>query len=323
MASKAISYYQNFPGIYLLAALLAFLLVSCEDFFVSEAKNVKIPGSEPQLVVYSFISPQDSAIKVNVYRSTPYTMKENEVKPVGNRAYVSIAKNGEEFKQLTYHEEDDCFMINANEFPIVAGNYYKLKVESFEGEKVNAECYVPEIKYQNFNVDSVYFETQRYWGQGFALRYHFMMAAENDENYYRTGAHNKWQMTLPGEELQNDTVVTGNYYFGIERGKEFFADQGGGKHSFKASGHINYLVFVDDNGKMVYQQAEAFVDSIFIYLLQTDFHYYRFHKSVSDYGYYDEDFPFAESVHIYSNVNGGLGVFAGYNRKNFYVPWID
>jgi hypothetical protein len=296
------------------------ILASCEDFFVSEATNVNIPGSEPQLVVYSFISPQDSAIKVSVYRSTPYTMKENDVKPVGNRAYVSIAKKGQEFKQLTYHEDDECFMISANDFPVEAGNYYELKVESFEGEKVNAECYVPEIRYQNLAVDSIYFETTQFGGRQFALRYHFTAVADNRENYYRTGAHNKWQMTIPDEELQNDTVITGYYYFGIERGKQYFADRGGGKHSFKAVGRTHYYLVFDENGKPVFQAPDGVVDSIFIYLLQTDYHYYRFHKSVNEYGYYDEDFPFAESVHIYSNIKGGLGTFAGYNRRNFYVP---
>ena len=323
MASKAISHHQNFPAFYLLTALLAFLLVSCEDFFVSEAKNVNIPGSEPQLVVYAFISPQDTAIRVNVYRSTPYTMKENEVKPVGNRAYVSIAKKGQELTQLTYHDEDDCFMIGADEFAVEAGNYYKLKVESFEGEIVNAECYVPEIRYQNPAVDSIYFETQRFWGQGFALRYHFTAIANERENYYRTGAYNKWEMLLTGDPVQNDTVVTGNYYFWIERGKEYIADQGGDKHSFKAVGSTNYYGVYDEQGNLVFQAPEGVVDSIFIYLLQTDYHYYRFHKSVSDYGYYDEDFPFAESVLIYSNINGGLGIFSGYNRRDFYIPLLE
>ncbi len=323
MASKAIPYRQNFPAFILLFALLAFLLVSCEDFFVSEAKNVNIPGSEPQLVVYAFISPQDTVLRVNVYRSTPYTMKENEVKPVGNRAYVSIAKKGQEFTQLTYHEEDDCFMISADEFPIEAGNHYMLKVESFDGEKVTAECYVPEIRYQNPVVDSLYFEAQGYGSQGFALRYHFTAIANERENYYRTGAYNKWEMPLTGVPMKNDDVITGNYYFWIERGKEYIADQEGGKHSFKAVGWTNYFRVYDEQGNLVFQAPDGVVDSIFIYLLQTDYHYYRFHKSVSEYNYYDDDFPFAESVLIYSNINGGLGVFAGYNRRDFYVPLIE
>jgi hypothetical protein len=51
--------------------------------------------------------------------------------------------------------------------------------------------------------------------------------------------------------------------------------------------------------------------SLLIYIHSIDKHYYNFHKSienVTDYG----DNPFAESTHLYSNIEGGLGVFASY-----------
>jgi hypothetical protein len=53
-------------------------------------------------------------------------------------------------------------------------------------------------------------------------------------------------------------------------------------------------------------------DSAFlrIYLLSTDKPYYDFHKSLENYSLGDT--PFAEPSFVYSNVKGGLGIFASY-----------
>jgi hypothetical protein len=53
-------------------------------------------------------------------------------------------------------------------------------------------------------------------------------------------------------------------------------------------------------------------DSAFlrIYLLNTDKPYYDFHKSLENYSL--GDYPFTEPSFLYSNVKGGLGIFASY-----------
>jgi hypothetical protein len=50
-------------------------------------------------------------------------------------------------------------------------------------------------------------------------------------------------------------------------------------------------------------------------LLHVDRHYYLYHRSLRNAGR-SQDNPFAEPVLVYSNVTGGLGVFAAYNRSN-------
>jgi hypothetical protein len=51
-------------------------------------------------------------------------------------------------------------------------------------------------------------------------------------------------------------------------------------------------------------------------LLHTDRHYYQYHLSVRG-ASRSQDNPFAEPTLIYSNVTGGLGIFAAYNRTAF------
>jgi len=61
------------------------------------------------------------------------------------------------------------------------------------------------------------------------------------------------------------------------------------------------------------------VDPIFVYFVGPDQHYYSFHKSVNDYFYSGDGFPFAESVIVYSNFPGALGVFGGYNIRTYFI----
>jgi len=53
-------------------------------------------------------------------------------------------------------------------------------------------------------------------------------------------------------------------------------------------------------------------------LLNVDVHYYKYHKSLSS---NNEDNPFAEPTLIYTNINGGLGVFAAYNKTMVTKDW--
>jgi hypothetical protein len=53
--------------------------------------------------------------------------------------------------------------------------------------------------------------------------------------------------------------------------------------------------------------------NLYAYLAVTDRHYYLYHHSVIKHQEVDGN-PFAEPVLIYSNIEGGLGVFSGYNQ---------
>ncbi|MFQ5636990.1 MAG: DUF4249 family protein [bacterium] len=59
------------------------------------------------------------------------------------------------------------------------------------------------------------------------------------------------------------------------------------------------------------------IEMFIVVLLTTSESYYNFHKSV-DQQNATEDNPFAEPVPIYTNIENGLGVFAGYS--SFVYP---
>jgi hypothetical protein len=292
----------------LLPIIFAFaVFAGCEDFFITEVDDIYLSNVNQKLVVNSYISPQDTIIRVFVNRSTAFGNNSNLSPDVAGNADVYMGRKGGELKKLTWLPERRFFGIAANEIGIEPGVYYVLKVQSHQGEVVEAECYVPEMDFSDFEVDPPQVSSNDEWGYNdFYLNWRLRATQGNEEKYYSTGAwmafYDIWYMNDPP-----DTNFVYRNRFRLEKGQEFFAAKEGRSFSF----------MVKDTK---YFGPES-VDSMFIYLLQTDIHYYRYHKSASSYFYYNDDFPFSEAVHIYTNIQGGLGVFAGYNRRNYYVPF--
>ena len=305
-------------------ALIGFTLVlalaACEDFFVSEATNVTPPGSEPQLVVYSFISPSDTVIRVFVDRSTPH-INPQLYKPVNENAIVKMAKKQEEFTTLTYDSESGFFSISAKSLSIEPGNFYKLKVETPEGEKLEAECFVPVYETISVSIEPIRVSIDEWGLKNGRVNWVIEPTPGNQERYYRTICYSAaW---LFPDNNNPDTIQGSNRPLYIDRGQALFQSSLAQAFSFRAEYYNPGSYFWYDYDNWQYIESTNGTDSVFVSVMQTDEHYYKFHKSLDNYYYYGDDFPFAEPTRIYTNVKGGLGVFAAYSRKNYYVPFEE
>lgn len=293
----------------LMTALL--LLTGCEDFFISEATNVDIPGSEPQLVVYSFISPRDTMIRVTVNRSLPNTMDPRNVPLVNGEAHVLMAKKGEAFTQLSYDENLMAFVINADDFAVEAGNEYTLKVEAFTGETVEAECFVP-----GFEIDTVILHdpvqtSDQYEQFKTVYQWEVHPVPSSQVRYFRSGTFNS---TWGNYDNQQQLSLLMVMPLSLDKGQEYFTHTNESAPVFQAT---TWSYPYEGGGSTDYGNFNR-VDSVFAYVMQTDYHYYQFHKSVENYYNSDDGFIFSEAVYIYSNIKGGLGVFAGYNQRVYF-----
>jgi hypothetical protein len=299
---------------------IPFLLISCEDFFLSEANNVDIPGSEPQLVVNSFLSPQDSVIKVYLQWSDPYIDNSVGSLPAINTFDVYIAnENGNEVK-LEYIT--DVFSLPVSQFPVLPNENYKLRVVGENGFEASSNCFVPGFTANDPEIAPL-IQTTDEWGNSFIMiDWQFQAQNTGTEKFYRTGA-----MIKSYEFFRNDNnqiESEGPYYQDIylEKGFPLFSDKEGSVYSFRTE-RWNYFYNFDDpfTGQPINPEELYFwrVDSIFVYLIESDFPYYRYHKSVDDYFNYGDDNPFAESVIIYNNISNGLGTFGGFNKRKYFV----
>ncbi len=250
--------------------------------------DVKLPVIEPKLVIMSFISPQDSIVKVEVSLSQPLYNNANsqDHSPISN-ATVQI-NNGTNTKTLTYNAIENYYEVSASQFPIVAGTTYYLTVSTPDGKNVNASTWVP-------TANSTLTFSSRIINDPSQSNAFIIESSWNDpagsEDYYRISYYS--QDTCSG---CLDTTYT-------HLVSDNFSDKENNGSIFNKNMQVNKKL-----GKSGY-----------LFLIHATKEYYLYHTKLNmvaiDQG------PFSESVQMYSNIQGGYGIFSGFNQyKVLVVP---
>jgi hypothetical protein len=275
--------------------LLTFILAafaSCERL----VDNVEVPRIPPQLVMYSFLSPEDSVITVQVSISTP--LFENVTNRFGNINYVTNAQvniqsnTGRSATFPAFDDEAYGYILSTSVYAIIPGETYRITVQH-QGKTAWGETTIPatavpiqEISHvqllQNNSVigsNTPAFKIRTMWND-----------PANENNFYRVvvNSYFGWQIEPggPKEEYTFDICNTNMYDDQRRNGQQIVSvcDD----YNFKGPGDTaNYKVL----------------------LLTTDKPYYEYH--IRRLNYVGED-PFSEPTPMYHNVNGGLGVVGSY-----------
>lgn len=268
-------------------------------------ENVNLPETTPKLVVYSYISPVDTIIYVSVSMSAPiFNNSGNTPKDVTD-ANVVISDEEGHSTQLLYDEMINNYTVSASVFPIMAGKTYYLKVQTPDGKIAEANCAVPfsnNTSMQFLSLDSI---IDQYQNKEYILRVNFT-DIPNQQNYYRiypvVKLHN-----FDNQGIRYD--IYQKMYF--KYGDECIDDKDKDGQTFNLS--LDYFTNVDPQ----YSNGDV-IDYFKIYLMHADKEYYEFHKSISN---YEGSNPFSEPTLIYSNMNGGYGVFAAYNPYELIITY--
>ncbi len=279
------------------ACLLATVfLLACEK----EVTSIKLPAASSQLVIHSFISPQDTMLNVYVTESKPVTGDRpgSVSTPVADAA-VTLS-DGERTISLPVTSiftgsRGDVYRVRAEAFPVVAGRTYFLEVSTPDGRRATAQCTVPEARVTpEFLMDSAVRndygqEYVKYTGRIRWLDY------PGETNFYRTDGE-IWFVRPAGRGELVEERFRLNYDF---RANHFFSDSRL-DGALLTSPEFSFNITENINSATVYA-----------YLLTTDRSYFEYHRTLRA---GENDNPFAEPVLIYSNVEGGQGVFAAFNR---------
>jgi len=283
---------SNYLRITFLVTLLL-LMGACEKDITSEVKI----NSQPMLVVTSFISPQDTGLVVKVSKTRPAVgvVTSNSAKVTD--ATVSIS-NGTRAVRLNYDATRDIYWTEASTLPILPGETYLLTVSTPDGAQVTASCTVPVTEGIAFTKLEHSITTESYEGQGDYYRHSFdfqWQDAAGQENYYH--ALSLLEYFEPGLN-RNRRLPLDNY-----GEKVFFSDE-------KQDGQLFASV-----GKFQYSSQDVLPSPLYLeaHLSVTDRPYYLYHESIEKQNQTNGN-PFAEPVIIYTNIQGGLGVFAAYNQ---------
>ncbi|MBW6489597.1 MAG: DUF4249 domain-containing protein [Lentimicrobium sp.] len=265
-------------------------LIAC-FFFMSSCENmvsdVDVPLSDPRLIVHSVISPQDEFIKVIVSKSSPlYTQSnynwEDRFPPVTN-AVVKLTE-GNNSIILPYNPELKAFSISAEFFPVIPGKTYNLEVTAPGGYYATATTTIPDFEVPEIEILDI--DNISDMGN-IAVMVNFRFRdIPGQGQYYRVAPG-----FLTGDDYYNETYV---YEIGLSRGENYITDKNsdGEYFTFRTS-----EVYTGYNSNV----------KIYIRLFVTGESYYNYHRSVSS---FEGENPFSEPTPVYTNINGGLGLFA-------------
>jgi hypothetical protein len=281
-----------------LYCLNVFFFCSCEK----EVTNLVPKGAEARLVVTCFISPTDTLLRATLLRSLP-------VLATGQLSSNNILNgsirlsDGATSVELIFNPKVQAYTADAARMPIVAGKNYFLEASEPSGLIARATCRVPAAPEPSLlvRVDS----SQTTFGDGSSGYEYFVRMQWQDtplkNNHYRVVADLKTKEIYGGEYYANSFPVD-------------WPDEG--RNQIMNDNDLDGAVLTSPIGFLTGLGQRTPVAQVYAYLLHTDKHYYLYHKTLRD---SRADNPFAEPILLYTNIEGGLGVFAAYLKETVAV----
>ncbi|MHC1774662.1 MAG: DUF4249 domain-containing protein [Lentimicrobium sp.] len=271
--------------------VLLFALSACDSMI----SDVEVPDSDPKLVVTGFLSPTDDTITIVVRKTRPLyepTPGYDNTFPPVNNATVTLS-DGLNSISVPYNQLSGAYQIKATAMPVIENNAYSLSVTTPDGYNASATCIVPEGTSPEVEITGI--DTLNEYGTvSRKVSFRFRDLPGNGQ-YYRVAAG-----TIYGDEYYFNSYF---YETGFERGEPFVSDKN------------------KDEEYFIYKTWEIYEDNspdniLYISVSLTDDNYYNYHRSINS---FSGDNPFAEPTPVYSNISGGVGVFAGVNGKTTEV----
>ncbi|ADB41697.1 DUF4249 domain-containing protein [Spirosoma linguale] len=302
------------------STLITFLSVIGLFIGCSSLRNEVDPSllgfASSKLVVTGYLSPQDTTLAVKVTRSK--TVVGNDSLDTGSNvtdATVTLTE-GSRSVILRYNRlnspvdslKQPYYSASARMLPIITGRTYTLTVTTPNGERVRSTCTVPNrVRPTAVTFDS----TTENQGRSLLRRYYVLVRWQDppgEANYYQVTGYFQY-MTKPvqGVSLLGTTQLSNS-----DDNRGLFSDAGlDGTQMISGKAYMLSTPFTSDQvtnfyGK--YRDAKVTVN-----LMSVDRAYYQFQEAVIRQRRVRNN-PFAEPVLIPSNIEGGLGCFAGYNN---------
>lgn len=275
--------------------LIVLINISCEKELNSNSIN-----NNKEIVVNGFINP-DSIVKINV----SFTYPENIDKPDTNNLFINNAicllyENNTFIDTLNYTKNG--FYI-CNNFKPATDNTYKLTIKVKGFKEINATTTIPKKVKFSVNLEKIY---------PLVYKGNITFKDPIGDTYFLFNILTKDTFKYSFEDVSHIEYSDGGlqYYFtNPDVGKSIEGQ------SFRNQNTFSDAKFKDKTYNLNIQRIEIYFDNDYLYFWLTTLNkdLYLNLKSKKKYDDVIND-VFAEPVNIYSNINGGLGIFAGYNR---------
>lgn len=277
----------------LLVAFAVLTLLSCDT---DVTQDYTIPYAE-HLVLESFISPQDTLIQVRVMKTAPSIGKK-----IGQTGLISDARvelsNGTRTVTLPFVTDTGTqlngngvgrlrgYQLKTSEFPIEAGRTYTLRASVPSGLSAQARCTVPTRNVDPSQVDIKRGTTSQDGRPRPTIQVRVKDVVGMTNRYFVTIFRINEHKNNLGKLIQNRYPAQTDYLSDNNRDGDWLSSQ-------------KISLYVNTN-----ERFELFVAT-------TDIPYYEYNTTIQKHQDAQGN-PFAEPQPVYSNVSGGLGVFAAY-----------
>lgn len=288
------------PILFIFSCATAFFFCACE-----KDANIKLPEVNSKIVIEGFISPNDTVISITVRRSKPVfkATAYNINNPVVDATV--LLSDGINSINLPYKPSKRAYAIPTSLYPVQNGKTYYLSVSTPDGNSVSAETTVPNDTVTMSSLTSVveeirdpYFPNDPYYHTRFTIQWQDI---PNVKNYYRTIVED----INRSYNFPYDTTIVQTY---ISFNEQLYDDK-------EFDGHL----------KTVFDLSTSYISpsnpvAMEVKLLNCSYEYYQYHKLINAARDASAGNPFAEPTIMYTNINGGLGVFAAYTstKKRIY-----
>jgi hypothetical protein len=291
------------PGyIFLYAIILSpFSLSSC----TKDASYVTLPEFTRKINIRAFISPDQSENKIFVGATMPrFGELKIVMNPVGNVS-LNLYENSLEVQLDTICENLPLvgYLFHIRNFKFKEGQTYHLKVKSDLGLEVESTCTIPMNRDFQITVDTSSRKTTNDYGERISILTAKISISDSpgELNYYRLlylyeRHYPSLNIIESSNPLSDDLTLSERDRMHNDIGQD-------GKKIL-----VRTIEFTPKN----LDDPSPEPDSSFLrfYLLNTDKPYYDFHMSLNDYP--SGESLFTEPPFMYSNVKGGVGIFASY-----------
>jgi hypothetical protein len=265
---------------YILAIVLIGMVSSCEK----DATDVDIPKVNKELVMFSFLSPEEKDIEVSLEYSTPIFAPQS-YSSVETDAIVTITGSDGTIDTIPFDNFARKYILSQSIFPIKGGLSYTITAKT-NNTSVSGTTTVPTntiqtVKLSYKQLSNNYTENGPYYSYNCVFK-----DVSNSKNYYRVTPETK--IWFPSEFRDTMYSIVGNRLFNNQNQK----------------GEEYNLTFEDNN-----YNTSSDKMSVKFHLMLTDVHYYEYHIRRLE---YVGDDPFSEPTPQYSNNSNGFGVIGSY-----------
>lgn len=306
---------------------------------------------QPQIAVSTFLTPGDP-IYIKLMHDIPASQEYATGKEVPDAKVTlfeddQIVTELERFSYFDYYygyytEEpiipDTAYYYMANDRYPQPGKTYRLEVESETYGNITTETTIPkpiEIDELQSSIEEIRNDENSYVYKQININVRFTDPAD-EENYYRllileaTGAISNWNQDSTDSTIHINGAIN-NTMFSTE--DEIFFYEKENANSFAVGQTDNsFGIFTDEtiNGKereisiyfsMNTTELDTTIGEFLVYRIELqsitkDMYYYL--KSIDQQAIMYQ-FPFAEPIPVYSNVENGIGVFGSYSTSVYPV----